>query len=129
MALVESAASADPAVNTRIPTTKISRRPNRSPSAAPVRSSTANVRVYALTVHSSCDSEACRLWRITGSAEVTTRLSSVTMKSATDVIPNVQSMLLLLCIVSLLFLIVERLDRVGAIFSYFKKETEQCNAK
>ena len=30
---------------------------------------------------------------------------------------------------SLLFLIVERLDRIGAIFSYFKKETEQCNTK
>jgi len=37
--------------------------------------------------------------------------------------------LLLLCVASLLFLIVERLDRIGAIFSYFKKETEQCNTK
>jgi hypothetical protein len=37
--------------------------------------------------------------------------------------------LLFLCVASLLFLIVERLDRIGAIFSYFKKETEQCNTK
>jgi hypothetical protein len=29
--------------------------------------------------------------------------------------------LLFLCVASLLFLIVERLDRIGAIFSYFKK--------
>jgi hypothetical protein len=98
VALVESAASADPAVKTRIPIVKTRRRPKRSPSAAPVRSSTANVRVYALTVHSSCDSEACRLWRITGSAEVTTRLSSVTMKSATEVIAKVHSVVLRLCI-------------------------------
>ena len=37
--------------------------------------------------------------------------------------------LLFLCVASLLFLIVERLDRLGAIFSYFKQETEQCNTK
>jgi hypothetical protein len=37
--------------------------------------------------------------------------------------------LLSLCVTSLLFLIVERLDRIGAIFSYFKQETEQCNTK
>ena len=37
--------------------------------------------------------------------------------------------LLFLCVASLLFLIVERLDRIGAIFSYIKKETEQCNPK
>jgi hypothetical protein len=37
--------------------------------------------------------------------------------------------LLFLCVASLLFLIVERLDRMVAIFSYFKKETEQCNTK
>jgi hypothetical protein len=30
--------------------------------------------------------------------------------------------LLFLCVASLLFLIVKRLDRIGAIFSYFKKE-------
>ena len=37
--------------------------------------------------------------------------------------------LLFLCVASLLFLIVKRLDRMGAIFSYFKKETAQCNTK
>jgi hypothetical protein len=30
---------------------------------------------------------------------------------------------------SLLFLIVKRLNRIGAIFSYFNKETKQCNTK
>jgi hypothetical protein len=37
--------------------------------------------------------------------------------------------LLLLCVASLLFLIVKRLDRIGANFSYFKKEIEPCNTK
>ncbi len=74
------------------PIENMRRRPKRSPSAAPVRSSTAKVSVYALTVHSSCESDACRSRRITGSAVVTTRLSSVTMKSATEVIANVQKM-------------------------------------
>jgi hypothetical protein len=37
--------------------------------------------------------------------------------------------LLFLCAASLLFLIVKRLDRIGANFSFFKKETEQCNTK
>jgi hypothetical protein len=37
--------------------------------------------------------------------------------------------LLCLCAASLLLLIVERLDRLGAIFSYFKQETERCNTK
>jgi hypothetical protein len=37
--------------------------------------------------------------------------------------------LLGLCVASLLFLIVGRLDRLGALFSYFKKETEPCNTK
>ena len=37
--------------------------------------------------------------------------------------------LLLVCVASWLFLIVERLNRIGAILSYFKKETEPCNTK
>jgi hypothetical protein len=37
--------------------------------------------------------------------------------------------LLFLCVASLLFLIVERLGRISAVFSYLKKETEQCNTK
>ena len=38
-------------------------------------------------------------------------------------------LLLFLCVAALLFLIVERLDRIATISSYFKKETEQCSAK
>jgi hypothetical protein len=37
--------------------------------------------------------------------------------------------LLSLCVASLLFLILKRLDRIWANFSYFKKETELCNRK
>jgi hypothetical protein len=37
--------------------------------------------------------------------------------------------LLCLCVASLLFLFVQRLDRIRAIFSHFKKETEQCATK
>jgi hypothetical protein len=37
--------------------------------------------------------------------------------------------LLFLCVASMLFLIVERLDRIGVIFIHFKKEIEQCNTK
>jgi hypothetical protein len=35
--------------------------------------------------------------------------------------------LLFLCVASLLFLIVERLDRTRAVFRNFKKETKACN--
>jgi hypothetical protein len=87
-----SAASADATVNSESPSAKMRRRPNRSPSAAPVRSSTAKVSVYALTVHSSCESDASRSSRMTGRAVVTTRLSSETMKRASDVIASVQPM-------------------------------------
>jgi hypothetical protein len=34
-----------------------------------------------------------------------------------------------LCVAPLLFLIVKRMDRKGAVFSYFKKETEPCNTR
>ena len=37
--------------------------------------------------------------------------------------------LLFLCVASLLFLIVERLDRIGAVLRHFKRETEQCSTK
>ena len=37
--------------------------------------------------------------------------------------------LLFVCFTSLLFLLVVRLNRIGAIFGYFKKETEPCNPK
>ena len=86
------AAAAEAAVKIPRPIANNRRRPKRSPSAAPVRSSTAKVSVYAFTVHSSSCRLASRSRRITGSAVVTTRLSSVTMKSAIEVIANVQSM-------------------------------------
>jgi hypothetical protein len=38
-------------------------------------------------------------------------------------------LLLFVCVASLLFLFVKRLNRLGAIFSYFKKETKPCNTK
>ncbi len=85
-----SAAAAEPTVKIARPTRNIRLRPNRSPSAAPVRSRTAKVNVYALTVHSSPCSEAPRSCLITGSAVVTTRLSSDTMKMATLVTTKVQ---------------------------------------
>jgi hypothetical protein len=72
------------------PIANMRRRPKRSPRAAPVRRKTAKLRVYAFTVHSRSSIEAPRSMRITGSAVVTTRLSSVAMKSATEVIANVQ---------------------------------------
>ena len=37
--------------------------------------------------------------------------------------------MLFICVVSLFFLIVKRLDYLGAIFNYFKKETEPCDTK
>ncbi len=41
----------------------------------------------------------------------------------------VRWVLLFLCVAPILVLIVEHLDRIGCIFIYFKKETEQCNTK
>ena len=84
------AAIAEPKVKIASPTRNMRLRPNRSPRAAPVMSSTAKVSVYALTVHSRPLSEAPRSCLITGSAVVTTRLSSDTMNTATDATTNVQ---------------------------------------
>src|ERR1700733_6220508 len=94
-----SAAAADPAVNRPRPPVKSRRRPYRSPSVAPVSSSTANVRVYAFTVHCSPSSEACRWSRIDGSAVVTTRLSSDAMNRAVEVTAKVQMVRLRVLIV------------------------------
>ena len=85
-----SAAAADATVKTATPTANIRLRPSRSPRAAPVRRSTAKLRVYALTVHSSSSSVAPKSSRMLTRAFVTTRLSSVTMKSATETIASVQ---------------------------------------
>ncbi len=37
--------------------------------------------------------------------------------------------LLFLCIASLLYLVVERLTRIGAVIRYFKMEADRCNTK
>ena len=87
------AAAADEAVNSASPTMNIRRRPKRSPSAAPVSSSTAKLSVNALTVHSSPARPVPRLRRITGSAVVTTRLSSAAMNCATPVTRTAQNTL------------------------------------
>src|SRR6266550_1938450 len=67
---------------TTTPKRNILRRPKMSPSRPPVTSSTANVSVYAFTVHSSEDSDAPRSFWIDGSATFTTVLSSMIMNSA-----------------------------------------------
>ena len=85
-----SAAATDAAVKMPIPITNIRRRPKRSPRAAPMSRKTAKLSVYAFTVHSRSSIEAPSSVRITGREVVTTRLSSIAMKSATDVITKVQ---------------------------------------
>ena len=80
-----SAEPADATVNSAIPATNSRRRPNLSPSAAAVISSTARLSVYALTIHSSWPRDAPRLCRIVVSAVVTTSTSRPTMNAATDV--------------------------------------------
>jgi hypothetical protein len=42
---------------------------------------------------------------------------------------SVRRVLLFVCVVSLLILIVRRLDRTATIFHYFRKETETCPTK
>jgi hypothetical protein len=46
-----------------------------------------------------------------------------------SVATNLRWALLSLGVASLLILIVQRLDRIGALLSYFKQETEPCNTK
>ncbi len=85
-----SAHAADAAEKIASPAANIRRRPNRSPSAAPLISSTAKLRVYAFTVHSSSSIEAPRCTRIVGSAVVTTSASSATISDAIDATPSTQ---------------------------------------
>src|SRR3954452_14911424 len=68
--------------NTTTPNRNIERRPKMSPIRPPVTSNTANVSVYALTVHSSDEIDAWRSRWIDGSATFTTVLSSMIMNSA-----------------------------------------------
>ena len=50
---------------------------------------------------------------------------SLSLSTAT----HLRWVLLLSCVASLLFLIVVHLDRIGASFSHFKKETAPCHTK
>src|SRR5439155_21606713 len=68
--------------NTITPNRNIVRRPKMSTMRPPVTSSTANVSVYAFTVHSSDERLAPRSFWIDGSATFTTVLSSMIMNSA-----------------------------------------------
>src|SRR5204863_162446 len=74
--------SALEAANRTTPERKARRRPKMSPRRPPVTSSTANVSVYALTVHSRLERLAPRSFWIDGSATFTTVLSSMIMNSA-----------------------------------------------
>src|SRR6266496_2756135 len=65
------------------PAMKIARRPSRSASFPPVRSSTPNVRAEAFTTHSSSEIPMPRSFWIDGSATFTTVLSSMIMNSPT----------------------------------------------
>ena len=80
---------AEASENTTTPNRNIRRRPKMSPSRPPVTSSTAKVSVYALTVHSSADSDAPKSFWIEGSATFTAVLSSITMKRAKLIAPSV----------------------------------------
>src|SRR5947209_11316418 len=64
-----------------------------SPRRPPVTISTAKVSVYAFSVHSSADSEACRSRWIDGSDTFTTVLSSITMNSAKHIAASVHQRL------------------------------------
>src|SRR5262249_31191911 len=80
-----SAAATDAAVNRPSPSANSLRRPYRSPTTAPVISSTAKLRLYALTTHSSCSTDAPRSRRILLSAVETANVSSAAINEPTPV--------------------------------------------
>src|SRR5213076_1408015 len=83
--------------NTTTPNRNIVRRPKMSPMRPPVTRRTANVKVYALTVHSSEEMDACRSRWIDGSATFTTVLSSMIMNSAKHIAARVHHLRLPSC--------------------------------
>src|SRR6266540_2370764 len=85
-----SAHAAEATVNSPSPAAKTRRRPDRSPRAAPVISSTAKQRTYALTVHSRSSNEAPRSRWIVLKAVATTSMSSTTMNEARALSPRTQ---------------------------------------
>src|SRR5262249_879917 len=90
LSVVASAQAADASVKIARPTRKIRFRPNRSPSLPPSRMRAANVRMYALTVHSRFSGLVMLSERwIEGSATFTTVLSSMIMNSAKHIANSV----------------------------------------
>ena len=81
---VASALAAEASVKIVMPARNTVRRPKRSPRATAMSMKAAKLRVYALTTHCSSSMEAPRSLEITGSALVTTRLSSVAMNIGRD---------------------------------------------
>src|SRR5438046_3040057 len=93
--LVASPHAREESVNTTNPAWKMSRRPRKSASLPPDSRKTAKTSAYALTTHSSCESEAeSELW-IAGNATVTIVLSSMIMNIATETAASVQHFWLL----------------------------------
>ncbi len=89
-ALPAKAQATDASTNSAMPAANVLRRPNRSPRAAPVNSSTAKVRLNALTAHCSVSTEAPKSARMVAKAVVMTSESSAIMKDASDVTPSTQ---------------------------------------
>jgi len=90
VALLASAQAADATTNRPIPAANMRRRPKRSPSAAPVSSSTAKVRLKALTVHCSVSTALPKSARMVAKAVVMIMASSAIMKDASAVTPSTQ---------------------------------------
>ncbi|MCP3819724.1 hypothetical protein NLX86_16950 [Streptomyces sp. A3M-1-3] len=82
--LPASAHAADAVTKSPSPAANMRRRPNRSPSAAAVISSTAKLKLYALTVHSRSSIEEPRSSRMVCSAVDTTGVSSAAIREATE---------------------------------------------
>src|SRR5262249_55911423 len=77
--------AADASENRPSPNTNVRLRPKRSPSAEAVISSTAKLRLYALTVHSSSPIDARKCRRTVLSAVATTTVSSAAIIDAMPV--------------------------------------------
>ncbi|BAR54963.1 hypothetical protein ACVIWV_000489 [Bradyrhizobium diazoefficiens] len=90
VALPASAQAADATTNRAIPAANMRRRSKRSPSAAPVKSSTAKVRLKALTVHCSVSTGLPNSARMAANAVVMIMASSAIMKDASAVTPSTQ---------------------------------------
>ncbi len=81
--------SSEAAANHTTPTTKVLRRPYRSPSEPPSRISPASVSMYALTVHWSAARSASRSRPMRGRATLTTVESSIAMLEPRTVVSRI----------------------------------------